>query len=112
MTKKSSKEYIEYEDGTRIELGPDDCPEWTEEDFKRAKRGREALVEIFGAQGADDLINKRVTIRPDRPGRPVSENPKQKVTIRLDQDILAMLRASGAGWQTRLNDQIRKWVTS
>lgn len=43
-------------------------------------------------------------------GRPTAEDPKQKVTIRLDSDILAALRASGSGWQTRLNQHLREWV--
>jgi uncharacterized protein (DUF4415 family) len=43
-------------------------------------------------------------------GRPVGS--KQNVTkeatkIRLDPDILAALRHSGAGWQTRVNDMLR-----
>ena len=35
---------------------------------------------------------------------------KEKVTIRLDTDIVARLRESGKGWQTRLNDTLRKAV--
>ncbi|MEZ5690828.1 MAG: BrnA antitoxin family protein [Rickettsiales bacterium] len=38
-----------------------------------------------------------------RVGRPVSEHPKQPVKIRLDEDVIEALRASGKGWQTRLN---------
>jgi uncharacterized protein (DUF4415 family) len=43
-----------------------------------------------------------------RPGRPVSENPKQPVSIRLDADVLAWLKSEGRGWQTRLNDILRR----
>lgn len=69
--------------------------------------GRAGLEKIFGKKAADDLVQGRVKLRP---GRPVAENPKDKVTIRLDRDILHALRASGTGWQTRLNDKLREWV--
>jgi len=36
-------------------------------------------------------------------GRPKIDKPKKLVSVRLDADALAFLRAGGAGWQTRLN---------
>ena len=35
---------------------------------------------------------------------------KERVTIRLDADIAAHFRATGRGWQTRLNDALRDAV--
>ena len=43
-----------------------------------------------------------------RPGRPKSDDPKQALNIRLDSDVLAHYRATGPGWQTRINDALRK----
>lgn len=43
-------------------------------------------------------------------GRPKAEDPKQQVTVRLDQDVLARLRATGPGWQGRLNEAVREWL--
>lgn len=40
-------------------------------------------------------------------GRPKSATPKEPVKLRLDADVLAALRASGEGWQTRINDALR-----
>jgi len=37
---------------------------------------------------------------------------KQSVTIRLDADVLAWLKASGQGYQTRLNDYLRELMKS
>lgn len=45
-----------------------------------------------------------------RRGRPKAEHPKKQVTIRLDADVLDGLRATGAGWQTRINDALRAWL--
>ena len=41
-------------------------------------------------------------------GRPKSENPKVSVHIRLDADVVQHFRASGPGWQTRLNMALRQ----
>jgi uncharacterized protein (DUF4415 family) len=35
---------------------------------------------------------------------------KQPTTIRFDPDVLAALKATGRGWQTRVNDAMREWV--
>jgi uncharacterized protein (DUF4415 family) len=35
---------------------------------------------------------------------------KVPTTIRFDADVLAALKASGKGWQTRVNDAIRDWL--
>jgi uncharacterized protein (DUF4415 family) len=36
-------------------------------------------------------------------GRPKKENAKELITLRLDPRVLAHYRASGDGWQSRLN---------
>jgi uncharacterized protein (DUF4415 family) len=35
---------------------------------------------------------------------------KQQVTLRLDQDVLNSFRATGPGWQSRINAALRKVV--
>jgi uncharacterized protein (DUF4415 family) len=34
--------------------------------------------------------------------------PKEAVKLRLDADVVASFRAGGAGWQTRMNDALRR----
>ncbi|TRD15450.1 BrnA antitoxin family protein [Palleronia caenipelagi] len=41
-------------------------------------------------------------------GRPKSPSPKVATTLRLDPDIVAHFRASGPGWQTRINETLRR----
>ena len=46
-------------------------------------------------------------------GRPVGstkEDAKQAVTVRYSPDVLAAFRATGAGWQTRMNDALKEWL--
>jgi uncharacterized protein (DUF4415 family) len=39
--------------------------------------------------------------------------PKKHATsIRFDDDVLCALKATGKGWQTRVNDVMREWVNS
>lgn len=45
-----------------------------------------------------------------RAGRPPLENPKEPVTMRVDADVLAAIKATGRGWQTRVNSVLREAV--
>jgi len=40
-------------------------------------------------------------------GRPAGSN-KEQVALRIDKDVLARWRASGAGWQSRMNEALRR----
>lgn len=79
------------------ELIDEENPEWTAEDFARARPAKDVLPELFGAPAA------RVMLR----GRPKAAATKEPVKIRLDADVLMALRATGDGWQTRINDTLR-----
>ncbi|MDR1228355.1 MAG: BrnA antitoxin family protein [Azoarcus sp.] len=46
----------------------------------------------------------------NRGGRPKSAAPKIQTAIRFDPDVLARLKATGKGWQTRVNDTMREWL--
>ena len=48
-------------------------------------------------------------LRPLR-GRPPLARPKAALTLRVDADVLAALKASGPGWQTRINALLRAAV--
>jgi uncharacterized protein (DUF4415 family) len=43
-----------------------------------------------------------------RRGRPKAESPKISTTIRLDADVLEAFRATGPGWQSRINEALRQ----
>jgi uncharacterized protein (DUF4415 family) len=43
-----------------------------------------------------------------RRGRPKSAKPKISTTLRLDADVLEGFRATGAGWQSRINETLRR----
>jgi uncharacterized protein (DUF4415 family) len=74
----------------------DDNPEWTEEDFARARPAAEVLpAEVIAA------------FAKAKTGRPRGSN-KEQVALRIDKDVLAKFRATGPGWQTRINEALRR----
>ncbi len=86
------------------ELIDDDNPEWTAEDFANARPASEVLPELFGAKNAGDLL------QPKKTGRPRTNTPKIFTGIRLDADVLEAFRATGSGWQTRMNEALKEWL--
>ena len=47
-----------------------------------------------------------------RRGRPPLLNRKRPLTVRYDADVIAAFKATGSGWQTRMNDALREWLES
>ncbi|MDP2035187.1 MAG: BrnA antitoxin family protein [Polaromonas sp.] len=45
-----------------------------------------------------------------RRGRPLGSGSKTQVTLRLDVEVVEKFKASGDGWQTRMNDVLKRWV--
>ena len=64
-----------------------------------------SLDQALGGKQARVHMPGQIAAR--RRGRPRLGAPKEAVKIRLDADVLAALRASGEGWQTRINDALR-----
>lgn len=43
-------------------------------------------------------------------GRPKAEVTKERITIRLSPDVLAAFKATGKGWQSRIDAALKEWV--
>jgi uncharacterized protein (DUF4415 family) len=74
----------------------DDDVEWTEEMFRMAAVYKGGKL-IRPATGTLKTV-----------GRPPSDNPKKQVTLRLDPEVVEKFRATGKGWQSRINAELRK----
>lgn len=72
----------------RNSADPDDAPELTKDWFETPDQFR-----------GGKLVRR---------GRPKSSAPKQATNLRLDPDVLQHYRATGAGWQSRINQALRK----
>lgn len=74
------------------------------------------LLQSVGEMKRDEhaAVHTPAQIEARKRGRPagsVKESPKVATTIRLDAEVLAALKESGPGWQTRVNDVLRDFVT-
>lgn len=81
-------------------IDPDDARELDDAFFAKATpyvQGKKATPEEF-----TQALVKR--------GRPVAEVTKTPVKLRLDPEILQAMRASGRGWQTRVNALLKEAV--
>ena len=76
----------------------DDNPEWTDADFKRAQP-----IADFPALAAAFPNGSKPRGRPK--GSTTSD--KSLVSLRLDNDVLERFRATGPGWQSRINETLR-----
>ena len=45
-----------------------------------------------------------------RTGRPKAEVTKERITIRLSRDVVMQFRATGEGWQTRMDVALRQYI--
>ena len=54
----------------------------------------------------NDAMLARATI--NKGGRPVSANPRQLISLRLPADVIALWKATGPGWQTRMAERLSK----
>lgn len=84
---------------------------WTGVDPEVAAFER-GLMESLGqaVRGEFAAVHTPEKITARRRGRPlgsVQAAVKEPIKIRLDSDVLAALRMTGDGWQTRINDTLR-----
>jgi uncharacterized protein (DUF4415 family) len=75
-----------------------DAPEATDEQIAQARPFREVFPDL--AANIDREIARR--------GRPPVENPRQQISVRLDPDVITHYKSTGKGWQSRINEALRK----
>jgi uncharacterized protein (DUF4415 family) len=72
--------------------------ELTTEDLKSFRPARNALPES---------LQRKLGVRG-----PQRAPTKERITIRLSQDVVQGFRATGQGWQTRVDAALRDWLKS
>lgn len=66
-------------------------------DFKRAKPAAEVLPET---------LKRKLGVRG-----PQVAPKKERITIRLSPQVVQSFRATGAGWQTRVDTALQDWLS-
>lgn len=74
-----------------------DNPEVTEAEFKEFRPFREVFPDLAAS------IDRKL-------GRPRAESPKKAISLRLDAEVIERFKAGGDGWQSRMNEALRKAV--
>lgn len=51
-------------------------------------------------------------MKPSKRGRPPEgDAPKQSIALRVDRDVLAAFKAQGPGWQSRMQETLKRAAT-
>ncbi len=97
---------IDWEQAERkaqnVILDDDDAPLLTKERLENSQAMRTTLLEKFEPAVASAFLK--------RAGRPKLDTCKERVTLRLDQDVLQFFRAQGKGWQTKMNGALKDYM--
>lgn len=80
------------------ELIDDDNPEWTADDFQKAVAFSELPESL------------QMKLRAIGRGRPKAAVIKERITIRLSREVVESFRATGPGWQSRMDDALKEWI--
>jgi len=75
----------------------------TPEENAAIDAGIAADPDIYELPDAEFVQLKRV-------GRPPASVTKERITIRLSREVVEQFRASGDGWQTRVDAALKDWL--
>jgi uncharacterized protein (DUF4415 family) len=88
------KEFVEGRGYSREDWDEvSDNPEWTDEELARARPLKEVLPELYAAIKREKLKRQPVI---------------KRVSLQLEEDVITKFKATGAGWQTRINTILKE----
>jgi uncharacterized protein (DUF4415 family) len=73
---------------------------------RRSATGDAPELDANWFESADEYHGAKLVRR----GRPPGTSRKTQMTIRVSNDVLDFFRASGPGWQTRMDEALRQYV--
>lgn len=95
---KLQKEFVPGQGYTKQDWDEvSDNPELTEEELAQFRPFAEVFPDL--AASIQQELRKRGPTKT-----------KEAISIRLDMDLVEKLRATGPGWQSRINDALREWI--
>jgi uncharacterized protein (DUF4415 family) len=95
QTRKLRVQKVSAAEEARIQAGiaaDPDNPEWTAQDFERAKPFRRAFPTLARKLGRG----------------PQKKPTKIAVSLRLTREVVERFKAGGRGWQTRIDEVLKK----
>lgn len=84
-------------------VDPDDAPELTQDFFEQGewKIGEQPVSAQEGAVALRRALSR---------GSPKAQGTKQALTVSYDAEVIDAFKATGIGWQTRMNDALKDWL--
>lgn len=89
--------WVDNATGALIGEDPEDVRPLTDEELARMRPFKEVFPDLYAS------IQRTKAGRP-----PLGDKTKQQISLRLDPDVIAKFRATGKGWQSRINAVLRK----
>ncbi|GAB3625225.1 hypothetical protein PTE30175_01623 [Pandoraea terrae] len=91
---------------TRAAASDPDNPPLNDQQLAKLRPARKALPELLGTDRAEAILKRR-----GRPALPVTER-KVTLNMRADREVVEAFKATGDGWQTRINEVLREYAQS
>jgi uncharacterized protein (DUF4415 family) len=91
------------------DVDPDEAPEWPDDVWDRAEIAVGGKV-IRPARGTLTRAFAPDEIRARRGRPPLGEAAKVQQSLRLSREVLDHFRATGPGWQSRIDEVLRRHV--
>ena len=95
------EEDVEIEQGIKAD---DDSRELSDEEFSQLQSARAIVPEIVAAYESGALKRRRGQRGPQK------KPTKEPVYIRFSAEVLAHFRATGRGWQARMDEALKEWI--
>lgn len=94
---------VKSQDSPKPWVDPDDAPELTHDFFEQGewKIGEQPVSAQEGAAALRGALSR---------GRPKAQGTKQALTVSYDAEVIDAFKATGTGWQTRMNDALKDWL--
>lgn len=83
----------------------DDAPELTDDFFDHAEWR-------IGERSVPPAVGLAAMAKATLRGRPPLDSPKRSVTVRYDVEVIEAFKSTGKGWQTRMNEALKEWLSS
>lgn len=84
-------------------------PDYTQEDWDEVHSPEMTDEQIASARPLIEVMPELVEAMRKRRG-PQKAPTKEQIALRVDPDVLEGFRATGQGWQGRMNDALREWL--
>lgn len=86
---------------TENQIIDNENPEWTQADIDNA---------LAFQQMPEQLQSLVLQSQAKKRGRPLSQNKKVSVTIRYSSNVIEAFKATGKGWQSRMNKVLEDYI--